>query len=704
MPRPGYFLCAAFAATLLVGSVPSASLAQTAENHPSSHATPHPITLEDLDLLKDVDDPRVSPDGKWVAYTVDAADKESDSGIADLWMVSWDGSQDIRLTWNFDSSVTEPRWSPDGKYISFLSDREGAPKVEGAQVWVLDRRGGEAHQLTAIKDKLSAYEWSPDSKKLLLTITEIPEPKKEKEKDKDKDKKNKSDDDEDEDKPKPIVIDRYHFKQDVDGYLSTESRPALLYLYDIESKKLDKLTTDTKFEEQEAAWSPDGSLIVYVSNHDADPDRSPNTDVFVVAARPKSTPRQLSTTPGNDGGHPAWSPDGKLIAYIHGSEPKLDEYNRRQLAVVPASGGETRIPTASFDRSVAEPIFSLDGQSITVLVDDDRSLYPASVSVADGTVKRLIDAPGLVDKADRRAGHLALTWTTDARPLEVFALEDGKLRKLSSQNDPLIAKLKLAETRDLQATTTDGTDVHSLLTLPVGYATGKRYPLLLRIHGGPDWQDYHEFEPERQLFAAHGYAVLNVNYRGSTGRDTAYQQAIFKDWGNKEVVDLLASVDEAVKEGVADPDRLGIGGWSYGGLLTDYTIASTTRFKAAISGAGMGNAFGLYGVDEYILQYENELGAPWKNPETYIKLSYPFLHADRIKTPTLFMGGDADFNVPITGGEQMYQALRSLNVPTQLVIYPGEFHEFSRPSFVRDRYQRYLNWYGKYLMPKAEAK
>ena len=173
------------------------------------------MTLDDLDLLKDVDDPRVSPDGKWVAYTVEANDKESDSGIADLWMVSWDGSQDIRLTWNYDASVTEPRWSPDGRYISFLSDREGAPKVEGAQVWLLDRRGGEAHQLTAFKDKLDAYEWSPDSKKLLLTITEIPEAKKEKEKD--KDKKAKSEDDEDEDKPKPIVIDRYHFKQDVEG-------------------------------------------------------------------------------------------------------------------------------------------------------------------------------------------------------------------------------------------------------------------------------------------------------------------------------------------------------------------------------------------------------------------------------------------------------------------------------------------------------
>jgi dipeptidyl aminopeptidase/acylaminoacyl peptidase len=191
--------------------------------------------------------------------------------------------------------------------------------------------------------------------------------------------------------------------------------------------------------------------------------------------------------------------------------------------------------------------------------------------------------------------------------------------------------------------------------------------------------------------------VLGVNYRGSAGRGSAYQKAIFADWGNKEVVDLLGAVDEAVRVGVADADRLGIGGWSYGGILTDYTIATTTRFKAAVSGAGSANQLSMYGTDQYISQYNLELGAPWKSPETWMKVSYPFFHADRIKTPTLFMGGQSDFNVPIIGGEQMYQALRTLGVETKLVIYPSQFHGITIPSYRIDRLGRYLEWYERFV-------
>ncbi len=197
--------------------------------------------------------------------------------------------------------------------------------------------------------------------------------------------------------------------------------------------------------------------------------------------------------------------------------------------------------------------------------------------------------------------------------------------------------------------------------------------------------------------------MLAVNYRGSSGRGAAFQKAIHNDWGHLEVIDLLGAVDGVVKLGVADPDRLGIGGWSYGGISTNYTIATDPRFKAAVSGAGSSLQLTMYGIDQYIVQYEHELGAPWKNPEAWMKVSYPFFHADRIKTPTLFLGGEKDFNVPIAGGEQMYQALKSLGVDTQLVIYPGQFHSLTVPSYERDRLQRYVDWFHKYLQPAAAA-
>jgi dipeptidyl aminopeptidase/acylaminoacyl peptidase len=298
---------------------------------------------------------------------------------------------------------------------------------------------------------------------------------------------------------------------------------------------------------------------------------------------------------------------------------------------------------------------------------------------------------------------------------EVYALENPStgsgqapstgsglvLRKLTRQNDDWFKDVRLGTTEEITSISKDGTEVHSLLVKPAGYRAGQKYPTVLRIHGGPNGQDSHAFSFDREIFAAAGYAVLAVNYRGSNGRGSAYQKAIWGDWGNLEVVDLLGAVDQVIKMGVADPDRLGIGGWSYGGILTNYTIAQDTRFKAATSGAGSSNQITMYGTDQYITQYELEIGPPWKSPDLWIKISYPFFHADRIRTPTLFMGGEKDFNVPITGSEQMYQALRSLGVDTQLVIYPGQFHGITTPSYKKDRLERYLAWYRKYLQPSA---
>ena len=256
----------------------------------------------------------------------------------------------------------------------------------------------------------------------------------------------------------------------------------------------------------------------------------------------------------------------------------------------------------------------------------------------------------------------------------MHALENGRLRKLTTHNDAWLGGVLLGSTEEFSSTSADKTEVHGLIVKPPTFTPGRRYPALLRIHGGPNSQDEHSFNFERELFAANGYVVVAVNYRGSNGRGNAYQKAIFADWGNKEVVDLLGAMDHVEKLGFVDPDRLGIGGWSYGGILTNYTIASDRRFKAATSGAGSSNQISMYGSDQYIQQYEQELGPPWKSQDLWIKLSYPFFHADRIKTPTLFMCGEKDFNVPLIGSEQMYQALRSLDVKTELVIYPGQHH------------------------------
>ena len=645
-----------------------------------------PLALDDMYSMHDVGDPQVSPDGEWVAYTVSTIDKDADKRNTHIWMVKWDGSENLQLTFDAESE-SAPRWSADGKYLSFLSSRAG--KAKGSQVWILDRRGGEARQLTDVRESISEYEWAPDSAKLLLVM----KPKSEAEQE---DAKSSTDTANKPKPPKPIVIDRYHFKQDVQGYLSDTERNHI-YVFDIATKKVDQITTDQRYQEEDAVWSPDGNKIAFVSNQDKDPDRTENTDVFVVDAHAGAKPLRLTDWPGPDGGRLAWSPDSKLIAYLRGSESKYSAYDMRRLAVVPADGGPSRILTAKLDRGVSSPVFTKDGASVVFLVADDGSEYPATVPTAGGAVERLVGNPMVLQRLASAGGHTAALATTDGDPFEIYALEGGSVRKLTTQNDELISKLQLGAVQDIQFKSKDGTDVHGVVMTPPSYQAGKPYPMLLRIHGGPNGQDGHAFTFEHQFFAAHGYVVLSVNYRGSAGRGEKYGQSIFGDWGNKEVMDLLAGVDDVVRRGIADPNRLAIGGWSYGGILTDYTIASDGRFKAAISGAGSANQISMYGVDQYTFQYDNEIGPPWKNPQGWMKVSYAFFKADRIHTPTLFMGGDKDFNVPLIGGEQMYQALKTLGVPTELVIYPGQFHGFTRPSFIKDRYERYLAWYDKYL-------
>ncbi len=664
-----------------------------------------PLKPQDFARLQRVNDPQLSPDGRWVAYTVHSVDLGKNENDSNIWMVSWDGSDAIQLTFTPESE-SSPRWSPDGRWLAFLSSRQmgdDAPKddEQGSAFWLLDRRGGEAQRVITAPGDISDYAWAPDGQRLVVVMRD-PEPEREPEEASDDapedtpDKETATADADPKDDPVPIVIDRYHFKSDYRGWL--EHRRDHLYLFDLTTKKLEPLTSGD-FDDAEPAWSPDGKRIAFTSKREGeDPDRSNNTDVYVVDAKPGAEPRRLTTWEGPDEGPLAWSPDGRWIAYRQGSEPRFYAYSQDLLAVVPARGGKPRILTEALDRDASEGHFSPDGRSLWFRVADDQMVYTAQVPVAGGEIRKVAPAERTIDSLTvSPQGRVAVTLTTPQQPAEVFALENGRYRQLSHHNDAFMAGIELGNVRGVAYTTEDGNEVHAVLYEPVGYQPGRQYPTLLRIHGGPNGQNGYEFDFERQLFAGAGYAVLSPNYRGSSGRGRAWKEALFADWGHHGVTDVLAGADYVVEEGIADPERLGIGGWSYGCILTNYSIATTTRFSAATCGAGSALMLSMYGVDQYSMQYDIELGYPWENPDLWMKVSYPFFQADRITTPTLYLGGADDFNVPLVGSEQMYQALRTLNVPTQLVVYPGQRHAIRLPSFVLDRYQRYLDWYAKYL-------
>jgi dipeptidyl aminopeptidase/acylaminoacyl peptidase len=666
--------------------LPLASYAQ-------SGASARPLALRDLTSMRDVADPQLAPDGAWVAYTVSRVDSAADKRDADVWMARTNGSQNLRVTTS-PTSESRPRFSSDGKYLSFISSRN-EDDGGNAQLWLLNRAGGEAEKVTKLKGSVSDYVWAPDGKHIAMII-----------RDADPDSLTAAQKAKKKTAP-PIVIDRFQFKKDVDGYLNQQRQH--LYLFDVATRRLVNITPGV-YDEYLPSWSPDSKQLVFSSKRGADPDRHDNFDLFIIDAQPGATARALLNTDvpesaPNYGSRPAWSPDGKQIAFVQGGPKEQLVYALHQLMVVPVSGGSARPLTAGLDRNTTQPQWSADGKSIYFLLEDDRAESLMRVPAVGGKIEKVLAGQRQVGDFDMAGKGITVVLSSQPQqPSEVFALDKkGGLRPLSKQNDTWLKGISLGAVEPIQAKSKDGTMVSGFLIKPVGYKAGQKYPTLLRIHGGPVAQFGYGFSFEWQYFAANGYAVVVANPRGSSGRGLEYSKAIYADWGNKDTDDVLAVVDYAVAQGIADPDRLGVGGWSYGGIMTDQVIARDQRFKAAVSGASIANVLAGYGTDQYIRDYETELGTPWKNADVYMRVSYPFYHADRIKTPTLFVCGEKDFNVPLLNTEQMYQALKSLNVPTQLVIYPGQFHGVTTPSYVKDRYARYLNWYNKYLMTKGSA-
>jgi dipeptidyl aminopeptidase/acylaminoacyl peptidase/TolA-binding protein len=641
------------------------------------------LRVDDLFALREVGDPRLSPEGSQVAFTVRSLDAKKDKRDTDVYVVPAAGGEALRLTAS-PKAETHPRFSPDGKYLAFLSGREG----KKSQVYLLPRAGGEAIKLTDFKGGVGDLAWSPDSKRLALIVSD-PDPDAA-----DEDEK-KGEDDASRTR-KPFLLRRLQFKRDVAGFLR-ELRDHL-HVFDLE-KKTSFQVTEGPHDHSDPAWSPDGQWIAFSSNRTSDPDANRNSDIFVVAPRPYARPRPL-TTAQTEASAPAWSPDGRLVVYVEGGDPADMYYAVSHLSVVPVAGGASLPLTKELDRNPMQPRFSPDGRQVLFLLEDRTNVHLARVSATGGSVERAVGGERVLSAFDvGRKGEIAVLESRTDRPKEVsLVLPGGGLKRLTHTNDEALKGIRLAEVTRHEARSADGTAIDFFLTRPKEAPSGP-LPAVLRIHGGPVSQYQNEFDFQWQLFAAQGYLVVAANPRGSSGRGRDFSRAIWADWGGKDYEDVMAAVDAAVAMGAADPDRLAVGGWSYGGILTDWTIYRTSRFKAAISGAGIANALAGYGTDHYQWEYEVELGLPWKNEAAWLKLSRPFLEADKIKTPTLFLCGEVDWNVPLIHSEQMYQALRRTGVATELVVYPGESHQIEVPSYQKDRLERYLAWYERYLKP-----
>jgi dipeptidyl aminopeptidase/acylaminoacyl peptidase len=630
------------------------------------------VTLDDLTRVQWPSAPRLSPDGRWVAY-----------GVEDRIYVVAAHDRASRAVTAPGTKASDPRWSRDGRSLYFLSDR-GEKKW---QVWKLPiNTFGEAEPLTAVDRGVEELKLSPDESRLLLTLKG--------------DAAQKSDAPAkaptgDKPKAEPWVITRLQLKQDAeDGYLSGD-RAEHLYVYDIASKNLRQITSG-EYSESEAAWSPDGKRVVFSSNREKEPDATYRSDLWLVDAGNTDEGKTLQRLTDDEWtkGSPVFSPDGKSIAYITAED---GVYALQQIAVIPASGGSPRLLTQGLERWIDEFRFSPDGEWIYFLYENLGGSHLGRVRVRDGKIERLLEGERQISSLDVAANGTVVARIENLNDApEIYSFTRGKLTRLSALNDAFLREIAIGAKEKVEFKSPDGTAVEAFVTKPPGFDGARKYPTILQIHGGPVGQVAYGFDTWIQYLAANGYVIVEPNPRGSTGRDEAFIRAIYQTWGITDYDDVIAAVDHVIKLGYADPERLGVTGYSYGGYMTNTVITRTTRFKAAVSGAGHSLIIANYGHDIYQKWYNWELGVPWENPEKYARLS-PLLQVAKVETPTLFVGGRDDWNVPVLNAELFYQSLKKRGIDTQLVVYPGVHHGDWPEEYEKDRLLRIRQWFDHYL-------
>lgn len=650
-----------------------ASLAAAAQGQAPASA-PGALTFDDQETVRYPGDIAISRDGRQVAYVDDDR----------IFVVPLAGGEPRAVT-STGSAAWSPWWSADGSALYFLSDRSG----EG-QLWKLPLAAfGEAAQVTTLEQGIDRIRFSPDESRLLLTFSDTqlaagPE-----------ENETAAKKDEEESAGKPFVITRLEFKEDAgEGYL-TGDRTEHLHVLDLATGKLTQLTSGA-YTESDAAWSPDGRQVVFVSNREQEPDATYRTDLWIVDAGNTDRGATLLrlTDDERTKSEPMFSPDGAWIAFLVASD---GVYGAPQIAVVPATGGEAKVLTAAHDRWVNSFRYSADGEWIYFNYEQLGGNQIARVRPRDGRLEQVLEGERGIGGFDvAKGGAIVARVETGNRAPELHLFSGGRERALTRINADFHARVALGEKLTVSFKAPDGTEVQAFVTKPPDFVPGRRYPTILHIHGGPVGQFGWGFDFKPQYLAAKGYLVVEPNPRGSTGRGEDFIRAIYRTWGITDYDDVIAAVDHVIALGWTDPERLAVTGYSYGGYLTNVVITRTERFKAAASGAGHSYIVANYGHDIYQKWYNWELGPPWENREKYDRLS-PLLQAGRVTTPTIFLGGREDWNVPLLNAELFYQSLRKKGVPSELIVYPGVHHGGWPKEFERDYLERVQAWFDKYL-------
>lgn len=619
--------------------------------------------------------PRISPDGKRVVYTVNDAVMTADKSefVTQIWMASADGKDNYQMTFS-EKSSTNPKWSPDGNWIAFTSNR----KDNKNNLYLLRASGGEAEQITDLKSNVSDFEWSPDGRWIAYSMSDA------KSEDEDKNDKGKND-----------------FR-----WVDENQKMARLYVIPVAKdgagkREAKKLTSDNRHVTG-FNWSPDGSRIVFAHVKSPVANDWPSADLAIVEiASAKVTPLASTDAAESD---PRYSPDGKwILAMVSDLPVRWAQSNR--LTVYPAEGGAPRVLTVSFDGQPNIVGWSPDSSKVVFSEAKGTGTAIYETDAASGTIRELKYSNSVIGGISMAPDGSASAFVIQSseKPPEAAIIRTGeeKLTQISHANTEL-TKMPFGKTEVIKWKSTDGRDIEGLLTYPVGYVPGTKVPFILNIHGGPAGVFQQSYIGGRgsyplATFSSRGYAILRPNPRGSSGYGTEFRRANIKDWGGMDYQDLMTGVDKVIAMGVADPDRLGVMGWSYGGYMTSTIITKTKRFKAASAGAPVTNLMSFTttaDIPGFIPDYFG--GQFWEAPDVYAKHSAMF-NIKGATTPTLIQHGEADVRVPISQGYELYNALKAQGVPTRMIVLPRQPHGPNEPKMQIAAMQSNLDWFDKYL-------